>query len=46
MKREGNPGLAGIICFSEPSEQGIEVEIRFKNHEGQEISDYPAPPHA
>lgn len=44
MKGTEIPGLAGIICFSEPTEQGIEVEIRFKNHEGQGISDYPALP--
>ena len=44
MKGKEIPGLAGIICFSEPTEQGIEVEIRFKNNEGQGISDYPALP--
>jgi len=44
MKGTEIPGLAGIICFSEPTEQGIEVEIRFKNQEGQGISDYPALP--
>ena len=44
MKGKEIPGLAGIICFADPTEQGIEVEIRFKNEQGQGISDYPALP--
>jgi len=44
MKGKEIPGLAGIICFADPTEQGIEVEIRFKNEQGQGISDYPAMP--
>jgi hypothetical protein len=44
MKGKEIPGLSGIICFADPTEQGIEVEIRFKNEQGQGISDYPALP--
>jgi len=44
MRGKEIPDLAGIICFSEPVSQGIQIEIRFKNSQGIGISDYPALP--
>ncbi|MCX6090432.1 MAG: hypothetical protein NTX88_08735 [Candidatus Atribacteria bacterium] len=44
MKGKEIPGLAGIICFADSTERGVEIEIRFKNDQGQGISDYPALP--
>lgn len=44
MRGQEIPDLAGIICFSEPVAEGIQIEIRFKNSEGTGISDYPALP--
>lgn len=38
------PGLAGIICFADPTDRGIEIEIRFKDAQGVGISDFPGFP--
>lgn len=38
------PDLDGIICFTTPVQEGIEIEIRFRNTQGRGISDYPALP--
>ncbi len=38
------PGLDGIISFTNSVEEGIEIEIRFRNTQGRGITDYPALP--
>ena len=38
------PDLVGIICFADPVDRGIQIEIRFKNSKGIGISDFPALP--
>jgi len=38
------PDLDGIICFTSSIEEGIEIEIRFRNTQGRGITDYPALP--
>jgi len=44
MEGKEIPGLAGIICFADPTERGIEIEIRFKDAQGVGISDFPGFP--
>lgn len=44
MEGKEIPGLAGIICFSDPTDRGIEIEIRFKDNQGVGISDFPGFP--
>ncbi|MGQ9474363.1 MAG: hypothetical protein ACUVQZ_02910 [Candidatus Caldatribacteriaceae bacterium] len=44
MEGKEIPGLAGIICFADPTDRGIEIEIRFKDNQGVGISDFPGFP--
>ncbi|MGC8778278.1 MAG: hypothetical protein ACP5Q4_06325 [Candidatus Caldatribacteriaceae bacterium] len=44
MEGKEIPGLAGIICFADPTDRGIEIEIRFKDAQGVGISDFPGFP--
>jgi len=44
MEGKEIPDLAGIICFADPVDRGIQIEIRFKNSKGIGISDFPALP--
>lgn len=44
MEGKEIPDLAGIICFADPTDRGIEVEIRFKDSKGIGISDFPGMP--
>lgn len=44
MKGKEIPDLAGIICFADPVDRGIQIEIRFKDSKGVGISDFPALP--
>ncbi len=44
MEGKEIPGLAGIICFTDPTNRGIEIEIRFKDAQGVGISDFPGLP--
>jgi len=44
MEGKEIPDLAGIICFADPTDRGIEIEIRFKDSKGIGISDFPGMP--
>jgi len=44
MKGKEIPDLAGIICFSDPVEQGIQIEVRYKDSKGIGISEFPGMP--